>query len=167
MSISKVNIGGNSIGITGLEEIFGEVKAAGIGNEDDLKSLILKKVKARDYVPHSAETMYREDLYEEYLVFIGELAARKNRSTYVKIILYGSSCWNCERLDGMIMRILSRSGIQADYQHVTDMREIAGAGIVSIPALAVDGKVILKGQVPEENRLEGILLQAIEKAGAR
>ena len=166
MSISKVTIGGNTIGITDLEEIFQEVRSASIGNVDDLKNLIMKKVKAKDYVPYSAEPTYREDLYEEYLVFIGELPARKQKSPYVKILLYGSSCYNCERLDGMIMEILSRSGIQADYQHVTDMREIARAGIISTPALAVDGKVILKGQVPEENRLEGMLLQAIEKARA-
>ena len=40
----------------------------------------------------------------------------------------------------------------------------ARAGILSTPALAVAGTVILKGQVPEAQRLQSILLQAIEKA---
>jgi hypothetical protein len=164
VAISRVNIGGNIIGITNLEDIFKDVESARIENIDNLKSLIIKKVKLKDYIPSSAESIYKEDLYEEYLVFTGKLRARKREKSSIEVRLYGSSCYNCERFDAMIKDILTRAGLLVDYQHITDLRELSRAGIISTPALAVNDKVILTGQVPAENRLETILLQAIEKA---
>ncbi len=164
MTVSRVVIGGRGIGIDGLEDVFQEVRSEGIGDMCALKDLILKKVKAMNYIPSGAESTYREDLYEEYLVFIGELSERKRSDKVVEVRLYGSSCYNCEKLDSMVRETLSRAGIPVDYDYVTDMREIARAGILSTPALAVAGTVILKGQVPEEHRLQNMLLQSIEKA---
>jgi len=164
MKVSMVTISGQIIGITGLEEIFQEVRSGGIGNADELKGLILNKVREMNYIPSSAEPAYREELYEEYLVFTGELAERKRTGSALEIRLYGSSCYNCEKLDSMVKEILSRAGIAADYLHVTDMREIARAGIIATPAITVAGTMILHGQVPEEKRLEEILFRAMEKA---
>ena len=164
MAVSRVTIGGRSIGIDGLEDVFRSVRDRGIKDVRALKELILEGVAAQNYVPSSARSAYREDLYEEYLVFIGELLERKRSGDAVEVRLYGSSCYNCEKLDSMVRETLSRAGIPVDYDHVTDMREIARAGILSTPALTVAGTVILKGIVPEEHILEKDLLQAIEKA---
>jgi small redox-active disulfide protein 2 len=163
VAVSRVIIGGRSIGITGLEDVFREVRSEGIRDIRALKDLILKKIKAMNYIPSSAESTYREDLYEEYLVFTGDLSERKRSSRVVEVRLYGSSCYNCEKLDSMVRETLSRTGTPVDYDYVTDMREIARAGILSTPALAVGGTVIIKGRVPEEDKLERMLLQAIEK----
>jgi small redox-active disulfide protein 2 len=163
MAVSKVEIGGNPVGIIDLEDIFHEVRTEGPKDADHLKDLIMDKVKVKNYIPHHLEPAYREDLYEEYRVHTGELSARQRTCSTIEIRLYGSSCFRCEQLDAMVKEILSRAGIPADYQYITDMREIARAGIITTPALAVSGTVILMGQVPAENQLEKILLRAIDK----
>jgi len=61
------------------------------------------------------------------------------------------------------METLSKAGTVVDYQYITDMREVAQAGIMSTPALTVSGAVVVKGQVPAANQLEMMLLQAIDK----
>ena len=163
MAVTKVMIGGNPVGIIGLEEIFDEVKSEGLADTERIKDLILVKVKTGNYVPRILEHAYREDLYEEYRAFIGEIKGRQVNHSHIEVRLYGSFCFRCERLDEMVKDILSRAGIPADYQHVTDMREIAAAGIMSTPALAVSGKLILSGRVPDEKNMEKMLLEAIGK----
>lgn len=164
MSVIKIDIMGKLIGIIDLEEIFQEVKSAGAKDREQLKDLILAMVKEKNYIPHSQEKTYRDDLYEEYLVSIGELKERFRKNSAIAVRLYGASCYSCEKLDEMVMGTLSKAGIMVDYQYITDMREVAQAGIISTPALTVSGTVVVKGQVPAANQLEKMLLQAIEKA---
>jgi hypothetical protein len=166
VAVSRVFIGGKSIGITGLEEAFEQVRTQGLTDADALKDLIMEKITAANYIPSSVRQAYREDLYEEYLVFTGELSARRTGANAVEVRLYGSSCYNCEKLDAMVKETLSRAEKPVDYEYVTDMREIARAGVMSTPALAVAGTVIIKAQVPEEHRLRTMLLEAIDKAAS-
>jgi small redox-active disulfide protein 2 len=161
VAVTKVMIGGNPVGVIGLEDIFSELKSEGLTDTERTKDLILKKVKVNNYIPRHLEDAYRQDLFEEYRVYTGEIAQRQVNPSHIEVRLYGSACFRCERLDEMVKEILSRAGIPADYLHVTDMREIAAAGIISTPAIAVTGKVILSGQVPEETTLEKILLRAV------
>lgn len=161
MSVIKVSIGGHSIGITGLEDIFQEVKAMGLSDSELLKDLILDKVKVKNYIPSKAMPIYREDLYEEYLVFTGELAKRRSSSSVPEVRLFGAGCANCEKIDEMIKNILARESTGADYQHITDIKEIARAGIMGTPTLMVNGSILLSGHVPAEKQLEKMLLTAI------
>ena len=164
MAVSRVVIGGNTVGIVGLEEIFQEVKASGQKDSELLKGVIMDKVKVKNYIPLQLEPTYREDLFEEFLVYTGELPGRRQASSVMEIRLYGSSCSRCEQLDAMVKDILSRQGLRVDYQYITDMRETALAGIITTPALVVAGKVVLSGQVPAEKHLESIFLKAIDAA---
>ena len=161
MSVTKVTIGGNIVGIVDMEEIFQEVKAAGLNDKEHLKDLILDKVKAKNYIPSKAMPVYREDLYEEYLVFAGELPRRNPYGSKPEMRLFGACCSNCEKIDSMIKNILTRESIMVDYQYIMDMREIARAGIISTPTLMVNGSILLSGRVPAEKEMEKMLLSAI------
>lgn len=164
MSVVKIDIMGKQIGIVDLEDIFKEVKASGLMDLEQIKDLILAKVKVNNYVPHSQEKSYREDLYEEYQVFIGELRERSGKNSAIAVRLYGASCYSCEKLNEMVMETLSKAGTMVDYQYITDMKEVAQAGIISTPVLTVSGAVVIKGQVPAASQLEQVLIQAISKA---
>lgn len=164
MAVSRIVIGGNTVGIIDLEEIFLEVKKGGQAESEFVKDLIMAKVKAKNYIPSRLEPTYRNDLYEEFLVFTGKSAARRKESSVIEVRLYGASCSRCEQLDAAVKHILSRERLRVDYQHITDMREIAGAGILGTPALAVAGTVVTSGQVLPEKQLEKALLEAIDAA---
>ncbi len=163
MSVVKVTVGGHSIGIADLEDIFQEVRAAGLSDGEQLKDLILDKVRAKNYIPSKAMSVYREDLYEEYLVFTGESAKRRSSSSAPEVRLFGAGCAHCEKIDGMIKDILARRSLGVDYQYVTDMREIIRAGIMETPALVVNGSKLLSGRVPADKELERMLLAAINE----
>lgn len=166
MAISTVIISGSAVGLVDLEDIFAEVRDAGLTESEAVKDRILAKVKARNYIPPRMEPSYREELYEEYLVFTGVLPERRSAGTALDIRLYGTACANCTKLDVMVKQILSQHGLRVDYQYLTDMREIARAGILSAPALVIAGTMILAGRVPSEKELETMLLKALDHAKA-
>ncbi|HNY63836.1 MAG TPA: thioredoxin family protein [Deltaproteobacteria bacterium] len=163
MAVSSVIIGGKSVGIVDLEEAFRKVGEAGVSDPEAVKGLILEKVREGNYIPAKLEPVYREDLYEEYLVHTGVLPERRKRPA-VEIRLYGASCSRCDLLDDMVKNVLSRNGLKVDYQYIDDMREMARAGILEAPALVVSGRTLLMGHVPGERDLEGMLLKAIDAA---
>lgn len=167
MAVSKVVIGGNTVGLIDLEEVFQEAREAGLKDHEHLKDFIVERVKVKNYVPSRLEPTYREDLLEEFLVLTGELPERKQTSSTVEIRLYGASCSRCEQLDVMVKNILSRHGLRVDYQYIADTGEIARLGVMAFPALAVAGKLVLSGQVPTERHLEETLLAAIGSSAVK
>jgi len=164
MATSRVVIGGISVGIVDLEDIFAQVREATPQDTEQVKDLILDKVKVKNYIPARMEPLYREELYEEYLVFTGALPARRTGSSAVEVRLYGAGCSRCEKIDAVVKQILSRHGLRVDYQYLTDLKEIARAGIFATPALVVAGDMVVSGRVPSEKDLEDFLLKAIDKA---
>lgn len=47
--------------------------------------------------------------------------------------------------------------LAADISHVHDMREIMRLGVMSTPAVLVDGKIVLSGRVPTVGELKTML----------
>ena len=85
----QISIGGDIIGITGLDEIFEEIKTSGVKGDSALKQLIFEKVEARNYVPNKSEDVYREDLFDEYKVFTGQQKSRTRKPGVPEIRVYG------------------------------------------------------------------------------
>ncbi len=65
----------------------------------------------------------------------------------MKIELLGTGCPNCKRLEENTRKALEESGKKADIVKVTDIREIMSYGVMSMPAIVIDGKVISYGKV--------------------
>ncbi|HQP31086.1 MAG TPA: hypothetical protein PLB81_07140, partial [Deltaproteobacteria bacterium] len=116
MATSRVVIGGTSVGIVDLEDIFAEIRETAPSDAEQEKDFILAKVKARNYIPTRMEPLYREELYAEYLVFTGALPARRPGSSTVEVRLYGAGCSRCEKIDALVKQILLRHGLRVDYQ---------------------------------------------------
>ncbi len=73
------------------------------------------------------------------------------------ITVYGPGCMKCQKTEATVRQVLAEAGIEAVVEHVTDMQAIAAAGILSTPAVAVDGVVKIRGRVPTTQEV----LQAI------
>lgn len=63
----------------------------------------------------------------------------------VKVL--GSGCAKCNELEANVKAALAQLGMETAIEHVTDFNVIAAYGIVTTPALVVDGKVISYGKV--------------------
>lgn len=76
----------------------------------------------------------------------------------VKVL--GSGCAKCNQLEAAAKEALEKLGINTTIDHVTDFTQIAAYGVMSTPALVVDGKVVFYGKVLKTDEvvklLEGI-----------
>ena len=63
----------------------------------------------------------------------------------VKVL--GSGCSKCNELESNTKAALAQLGMDTEIEHVTDFTQIAAYGVMSTPALVVDGKVVAFGKV--------------------
>ena len=63
------------------------------------------------------------------------------------IKVYGSGCKGCKTLHQNVIDALAEVNIAADVQYITDMQKIMETGVMSLPALAVNEKIVSSGKV--------------------
>ena len=73
--------------------------------------------------------------------------------------VYGPGCKRCETTASMVRDAAERLGIAVDVEKVTDPRAIALAGVMSTPGIAIDGKLVHAGGLPDAAKLESWLNQ--------
>jgi small redox-active disulfide protein 2 len=73
------------------------------------------------------------------------------------IKVLGPGCKNCVTLDKIAHEVIEEMGLTATFEKVEDYAAIASYGVMSTPALVVDGKVVLSGRVPTPRHLKEIL----------
>jgi small redox-active disulfide protein 2 len=74
--------------------------------------------------------------------------------------ILGTGCPNCRKLTEVTEETAKRLGIPYRIEKVTGIKEIMAFGVMSTPALAVDGKVKLSGRIPMKEEIERILTSA-------
>ena len=62
--------------------------------------------------------------------------------------ILGSGCAKCTKLAENTKTAAEELGIEYDLVKVTDLKEIMGFGVMTTPALVVDGQVKIVGKVP-------------------
>jgi small redox-active disulfide protein 2 len=65
-----------------------------------------------------------------------------------KIAVYGPGCMKCKKAEEIVRQVLAETGVEATVEHITDMPAIVAAGVMSTPAVAIDGVIKLSGRVP-------------------
>lgn len=59
--------------------------------------------------------------------------------------ILGMGCPNCHKMVADVERIVSRLGIPAKIEHISDQNTIMQHGVFVLPALVIDGKVVTAG----------------------
>lgn len=75
------------------------------------------------------------------------------------IKILGPGCKNCVTLDRITREVVDEMGIEATIEKIEDYGEIASYGVMTTPALVVDGKVLIAGRVPTLTHLRELLMQ--------
>ena len=72
----------------------------------------------------------------------------------MNIKIYGTGCPKCKTLAANVAAALAEAGLAAEVEKVTDIDAIVARGILSTPALEIDGEIVASGRVlsPEEVR---------------
>lgn len=71
--------------------------------------------------------------------------------------VYGPGCKRCETIEQMVRDAANKLGIEVDLEKVTDTKSIAMAGVMSTPGVAVDGKLVHTGGLPDAAKIDGWL----------
>jgi len=71
--------------------------------------------------------------------------------------VYGPGCKRCETTEAMVKEAANKLGLDVDVEKVTDQKSIAMAGVMSTPGIAVDGKLVHTGGLPDTAKIEGWL----------
>ena len=75
----------------------------------------------------------------------------------VKVL--GSGCAKCNALEAATKAALAQLGMDTAIEHVTDFARIAAYGVMSTPALVVDGNVVVYGKVLKQEEIVALLQQ--------
>jgi small redox-active disulfide protein 2 len=75
----------------------------------------------------------------------------------MNIKILGSGCKKCVALANNARDAAQSAGLSAEIEKVTDIVEIAGFGIMSTPALVIDGKVVSTGKVLSAAEISALL----------
>lgn len=78
----------------------------------------------------------------------------------MEIKIYGSGCKKCVKLAKNAQQAASELGVKAEIIKVEAIEEIAAAGIMSTPALAVNDQLKVKGRVASSAEIKEFLSEA-------
>lgn len=66
----------------------------------------------------------------------------------MRIEVFGTGCPKCNMLEKDVRKVLEELGVEAEIVKVTSIDEMVERGLMTTPALAVDGEVVVAGRVP-------------------
>jgi small redox-active disulfide protein 2 len=73
----------------------------------------------------------------------------------MKIEVLGMGCSNCNRVYQNVLEAVKLSGNDVEVTKVEDIKIIMGYGVMSTPALVIDGVVKTTGKVPKVEEIKG------------
>jgi small redox-active disulfide protein 2 len=80
----------------------------------------------------------------------------------MKLEILGSGCANCQKLMALTEAALRDLRIEdAEVVKVEDFPTIMAYGVMSTPALAIDGKVVMSGKVPSQAEVSSLITTAL------
>jgi len=75
----------------------------------------------------------------------------------MKIRIFGPGCMKCRETEKIVRNVLAETGIEADVEKVEDIQAIVAAGVVSTPAVEIDGQVKIAGKVPRPDDIRRLI----------
>ncbi|WMJ84656.1 thioredoxin family protein [Oscillospiraceae bacterium LTW-04] len=83
--------------------------------------------------------------------------AESSKATGASVKILGSGCAKCNQLEAATKEALEQLGMDTTVDHVSDFSQISAYGVMSTPALVVDGKVVAYGKVLKTEEVVKIL----------
>lgn len=159
--VLRIYVGGNHVGMVGLDGIFSEARARQGWSAVELEKFLLDEAKKKNFIPGGAEGEYAKALLREFKKFLGEKVEEDSSGLQVRVL--GMGCVNCRKLGQEVMAILAELDLAADFDHVQDIKEIARYGVMGTPALVINGQVKSVGRVPPRKQIIEWLKEAQKK----
>lgn len=78
----------------------------------------------------------------------------------MKIQVLGSGCPTCHKLLELTQQAVKELNLNEEVEYITDVSKIIEMGVMSSPVLAVDGKPVMVGFLPDIEKIKNLLKEA-------
>ncbi len=85
------------------------------------------------------------------------MAQAENAKATISIKVLGAGCAKCHALEEAARTALEELNMDTTIDHVTDFSQIAAYGVMTTPALVVDGKVVSYGKVLKKEEAKSLI----------
>ncbi len=161
--VTQIRVEGRQTGVIGLEYAIQNIDEWAKGKDDETISIeLLKRVEQRNYVPSTIKEAYRKALLREYKRYLGQ-DVEEEAVTGLQVVILGPGCAQCSSLESRLRDVMAEMNLAGDLRHVTDVKEIGRYGVMGVPALIINRKVVAVGSVPEKKKIQQWLAEAAEK----
>ena len=75
----------------------------------------------------------------------------------MEIKVLGTGCAKCKSLEKVTKKAVEELNLDATVEKVEDIQKIMGYAVMRTPALVINEKVVLSGQLPKVSELKDIL----------
>lgn len=72
----------------------------------------------------------------------------------MKIQVLGTGCAKCEKLAELVKKTADEAGVEYTLEKVRDINDIIALGVMSTPAMLIDGVVKAMGRVPTADEVK-------------
>mgnify|MGYP001810081953 CR=1 FL=1 len=72
----------------------------------------------------------------------------------MEIKILGTGCPKCKTLEKLTREVVEQNNIEATVTKVEDIMEIMKFGVMTTPALVVNGKVEIKGRITSSDEIK-------------
>jgi small redox-active disulfide protein 2 len=158
--VTRIKIGNNRIGIIGLKSVFKEIaENFSMKTDKEAETELMNRLSKANYIPGKVKERYGRAFVREFRKYNGQ-PFEDEVSGGIEIKVLGQGCNRCDKLEKDVMDILTKLNMPADLEHVRDMKEIASYGVMGVPALIINKKVVCSGQTPSKSSLKKWLEEA-------
>ena len=81
------------------------------------------------------------------------------------IKVFGTGCSRCMETEQIVRDAVQSSGISATVEKVSDLREMMKAGVLTTPAVTINGDLACAGRIPDRSEVVSWIMTAAEKQG--
>ncbi len=157
--IVQVSLGDRIIGIVGLKKVMADLAVDGFRQRRTRNAgkSFIRALRHQNYIPPKMVEEYKDALLHAFKIYNGE-AAEEAPAGGVRIQVLGPGCHNCDRMEQDVREVLAELKMPGDLSHVTDPAEIAKYGLMGVPALVINGRIVCVGTIPDRNRIKQWLM---------
>ncbi len=105
----------------------------------------------------------KDERKKQYCCCSGNYTSENKRTaekTEMGVKILGGGCAKCNQLEAAAAEALTELGMDTTIEHVKDYEKIAAYGVMTTPALVIDGKVVSYGKVLKKDEIVKILKDA-------
>ncbi len=152
--VKQIKVGRHTTGIMGLKNVIEEVaKDFAEKQDEEIQAELLKRLSKKNYISDRTRESYGKAFLREFNIFLGK-PYDEDASEGLEIKVLGPGCAQCDRLEMELMEIMTEMNLPADLEHITDIKEIGKYGVMGMPALIINVKVLCTGKVPTKRKLK-------------